>query len=101
MLTVLGLLVYSVIQRQGRLYLRIHDQQLPGNKGLTATPTAAVVLALFAPVALVRLLIDEQEVTQLSGVQSYRLLVCDALGLDSSWYAVSSAQKNGRDIQTP
>jgi hypothetical protein len=101
MLTVLGLLVYSVIQRQVRLSLRIHDQKLPGNKGLTATPTAAVVLALFAPVALVQLWIDEQEVTQLSGVQSYHLLVCDALGLDSSWYAVPSAQKNGRDIQTP
>src|SRR5262249_59813559 len=48
MLTVLGLLVYSVIQRQVRLYLRTHAQQLPGNKGLTSTPTAAVVLALFA-----------------------------------------------------
>jgi transposase len=101
MLTVLGLLVYSVIQRQVRLYLRTHDQQLPGNKGLTATPTAAVVLALFAHVALVRLWIDDQEVTQLSGVQPYHLLVCDALGLDASWYAVPSAQKNGRDIQTP
>jgi len=43
MLTVLGLLIYSVIQRQVRLYLRTHDQQLPGNTGLTATPTAAVV----------------------------------------------------------
>jgi hypothetical protein len=54
MLTVLGLLVYSVIQRQVRLYLRTHDQQLPGNKGMTATPTAAVVLALFTQVALVQ-----------------------------------------------
>ena len=101
MLTVLGLLVYSVIQRQVRLYLRTHDQQLPGNKGLTATPTAAVVLALFAQVALVQLWIDEQEVEQIYGVQPHHLLVCDALGLDSSWYAVPSAQKNGRDIQTP
>src|SRR4029434_1908128 len=50
MLTVVGLLVYSLIQRQVRLYLRTHDQQLLGNKGLTATPTAAVVLALFAQV---------------------------------------------------
>jgi len=47
MLTVVGLLVYSVIQRQVRLYLQIHDQQLPGNKGMTAIPTAAVMLALF------------------------------------------------------
>jgi transposase len=101
MLTVLGLLVYSVIQRQVRLYLRTHAQQLPGNKGLTATPTAAVVLALFTQVALVQLWVDEHEVTQLSGVQPYHLLVCDALGLDSSWYEASSAQKNGKDIQTP
>ena len=50
MLTVLSLLVYAVIQRQVRLYLRIQDQQLPGTKGATASPTAAVVLSLFAPV---------------------------------------------------
>jgi transposase len=101
MLTVLGLLVYSIIQRQVRLYLRTHAQRLPGNKGLTATPTAAVVLALFTQVALVQLWLDEQEITQFSGVQPYHLLVCDALGLDSSWYAVPSGQKNDRDIQTP
>jgi transposase len=53
-LTVVGWLVYSLIQRQVRLYLRTHDQQLPGNKGLTATPMAAVMLALFAQVALVQ-----------------------------------------------
>ena len=47
MLTVVGLLVYAVIQRQVRLSLRDHDQHFPGNKGPTATPTAAVVLALF------------------------------------------------------
>jgi hypothetical protein len=101
MLTVLGLLVYSIIQRQVRLYLQPHDQQVPGNKGATATPTAAVVLALFAQIALVQLWIDEQEVALLLGVQPHHLLVCDALGLDSSWYAVPSAQKNSRDIQTP
>jgi transposase len=54
MLTVVGLLVYSIIQRQVRLYLQTHDQQLPGNKGMTATPTAAVMLALFAHVALIQ-----------------------------------------------
>ena len=101
MLTVLGLLVYNVIQRQVRLYLRTHAQQIPGNKGLPATLTAAVVLALFTPVALVQLWIDEQEVAQFSGVQPHHRLVCDALGLDASWYAVPSARKNGRDIQTP
>jgi hypothetical protein len=41
LLTVVGLLVYAVIQRQVRLSLRDHDRQIPGNKGLTATPTAA------------------------------------------------------------
>ena len=101
MLTVIGLLVYTVIQRQVRLYLRTHDQQIPGNKGMTATPTAAVVLALFAQVALIQLEIDEQEVEQIYGVQPHHLLLCDALGLDASWYAVPLAQKNGRDIQTP
>jgi hypothetical protein len=101
MLTVVGLLVYSIIQRQVRLYLRTHDQQLLGNKGLTATPTAAVVLALFTQVARVHFWIDEHEVTQLSGVQPHHLLVCEALGLDSSWYGVPSGPKNGRDSQTP
>jgi transposase len=101
MLTVLGLLVYSVIQRQVRLYLRTHDQQLPGNKGLTATPTAAVVLALFTQVALVQLRIREQAVTQLSGVQPHHLLVCDALGLDASWYAVPSEHDSNQCSQTP
>jgi transposase len=101
MLTVLGLLVYSVIQRQVRLYLRTHAQQLPGNKGLTSIPTAAVVLALFSQIALVQFWIEDQEVTQISGVQPYHLLVCDALGLDASWYEASSAQKSGRHSQTP
>jgi hypothetical protein len=68
---------------------------------VTATPTAAVVLALFTQVALVQLWLDEQEVALLSGVQPHHLVVCDALGLDSSWYAVPSVQKNGRDIQPP
>src|SRR5207237_9004948 len=38
MLTVVGLLVYSLTQRQVRLYLRVQDQQVPGNKGATAPP---------------------------------------------------------------
>jgi hypothetical protein len=93
MLTVLGLLVYSVIQRQVRLYLRTHAQQIPGNKGLTATPTAAVVVALFAQVALVQLWLGHHEVVQLYGIQPHHLLICDALGLDHSWYAAPSVQK--------
>jgi transposase len=35
MLTVVGLLVYSLIQRQVRLYLLTQGQPLPGNKGST------------------------------------------------------------------
>jgi len=35
------------------------------------------------------------------GVQAHHLLLCDALGLDSSWYEVLSAYKNGRCSQTP
>jgi len=101
MLTVLGLLVYSVIQRQVRLYLRTHNQQLPGNKGMTATPTAAVVLALFAQVSMIQLGVDDQQVEQMYGVQAHHLLLCEALGLDSSWYEVPSAQKNRRGFQTP
>jgi hypothetical protein len=101
MLTVIGLLVYSVIQRQVRLYLGRHDQQIPGNKGTTATPTAAVVLALFSQVALVQLWIDNQTVVQVYGVQPHPLLICDALGLDSSWYAVPSAHKIDQFSQSP
>jgi transposase len=101
MLTVLGLLVYSLIQRQVRLYLLTHDQQVPGNKGATATPTAAVVLALFAQVALVQFQIGAQEGEQVYGVQPHHLLCWDALGLDRSWYEAPSAQKSGRGIQTP
>ena len=101
MLTVISLLVYTVIQRQVRLYLRTHNQQLPGNKGETATPTAAVVLALFTQVALVHFWIGEQEGAQVYGLQPHHLLIWEALGLDSSWYEAPSTQKNGRDIQTP
>jgi hypothetical protein len=98
---VLGLLVYSVLQRQVRLSLHTHDQQLPGNTGLTATPTAAVVVAFCAHVALVQVWIDAQAVAQSAGVQPQHRLVCAALGLDASWSAVPLAQKSGRDIQTP
>ena len=101
MLTVIGLLVYSVIQRQVRLYLRRHDQQIPGNKGPTATPTAAVGLALFAQVALVQFWISGHEVAQVYGLQPYHLLICDALGLDHAWYEAPSSHKIDQFSQTP
>src|SRR5215467_3766092 len=101
MLTVIGLLVYSIIQRQVRLYLRSQDQQVPGNKGATATPTAAVVLALFAQVALVQFLLGDHEVVQMYGVQPHHLLICDALGLDHACYEVPSAHKTDQFSQAP
>jgi hypothetical protein len=58
MLTIVGVLVYALIQRQVRFYLRAHDKPVPGNKGPTAIPTAAVVFALFAPVMLVQFAVD-------------------------------------------
>jgi hypothetical protein len=58
-------------------------------------------LALFAQVTLVQFWIGEEVVEQLYGVQPHHLLLCEALGLDSSWYTVPSAQKNGKGIQTP
>src|SRR5919202_1763639 len=101
MLTVVGLLVYSLIQRQVRLSLQTHDQQLLGNKGLTATPTAAVMLALFAHVALIQLEVAGQQIVQLYGVQPHHLLICDALGLDHTWYEAPSAHKIDQFSQTP
>ena len=101
MLTVVGLLVYSILQRQVRLYLQTHDQQLPGNKGMTATPTAAVMLALFAHVALIQLDVADQQIAQIYGVQPHHLLICDALGLDHAWYAGPSAHKIDQFIQGP
>jgi hypothetical protein len=100
-LTVIGWLVYSRIQRQVRVSLRTQDQPLPGNQGLTATPTAAVVVALLAHIALVHFQRGDPAGEQVSGVQPSHLLCCDALGLDRSWYETPSAQKSGRSIQTP
>ena len=86
MLTVVRLLVYAVIQRQVRLYLRDRDQQIPGNKGPTATPTATVVFALFTLVMLVQLAVDELCSLQVHGVQDYHPIVCEAVGIDQAWY---------------
>ena len=85
MLTVVGLLVYAVIQRQVPLYFREHDRHIPGNKGLTATPTAAVVFALFTPVTLVHFAVDNTPSFQVHGLQDYHRIVCDAVGIDQAW----------------
>lgn len=94
MLTVVGLLVYALIQRQVRLYLREQHQALPGNKGPTTTPTAAVILTLFSPVMLVQLSMDNTTMHPVYGVQPHHLLVCNAIGIDQAWYEVPSHQEN-------
>jgi transposase len=82
MLTVMGLLVYAVIQQQVRLSLREHDRHVPGNKGPTATPTAAVVFALFTPVTLVHFTVDNTPILPVYGIQDYHQIVCEAVGID-------------------
>ena len=94
MLTVVGLLVYAGIQRQVRLYLRDPAQQVPGNKGPTATPTTAVVFALFTPVMLVQFGVDEQLSLQVHGMQDHHRIVCEAVGIDPGWYQIPATGQN-------
>jgi transposase len=101
MLTIVGLLVYAVVQRQVRCYLRDHDRQVPGNKGPTATPTAAVVFALFTPVMLVQFAMDNTTSLQAHGVQDYHLMVCDAVGIDQMWYQGGVPGQNSLPWTTP
>ena len=101
MLTVVGLLVYAVIQRQVRRHLRDHDQQVPGNTGPTATPTAAVVFALFAPVTLGQCAVANTTSRQVYGIQNHHLLVGEAVGIDPAWYQGAAAGQNSRPRTTP
>ena len=91
MLTVVGLLVYSLIQRQ---YSQQQQQSIPGNKGDTALPTAAVVFESFASVTQIHLDFAGVEVCQVYGWQAHHGLICQALGLDEFWYTGSADQKN-------
>jgi hypothetical protein len=101
MLTVLGLLVSAVIQRQVHLYLRDHNQQIPGNKGPTATPPAAVVFALFAPVMLVQFAMENMTSLPVHGVQGQHLPVCEAVGIDPAWYQGATIGQNSLPRTTP
>jgi transposase len=101
MLTVVGLLVYTVIQRQVRHYLREQNQQMPGNKGPTALPTAAVVFALFTPVTLVHFALDNAPILHVHGIQEDHLIVCDAVGIDRAWYQGVAAGQNSLLSTTP
>src|SRR5262249_4271787 len=101
MRTVVGLLVYAVIQRQVRLYLCGHDRPLPGNKGLTSTPTAAVVFALLTPVMLVHFAADNTPSLQVHGVQDYHWIVCHAVGIEQAWYQGVAPGQNSPPWTTP
>jgi hypothetical protein len=96
-----GWLVYSVIQRQVRLYLLTPDQQVPGHTGETGRPTAAVVLALCAQVAVVQLRLGHRDIDPVYGRQPHHLRVCDALGLNHSCDGSPSADKKGKRGHTP
>jgi transposase len=101
MLTVVGLLVYAVIQRQVRLYLREQHQHIPGNKGPTALPTAAVVFDLFTPVMLVHFAVDNAPILHIHGIREEHLIVCDAVGIDRAWYQGAAAEQNSLLSTTP
>jgi hypothetical protein len=95
--TVVGLLVYGVIQRQVRQYLQQRHESIPGNKGETATPTATVVFESFASVTLVYLDLDGTIVSEVHGWQAHHRLICKALGLSDTWYDDVANRKNNRD----
>ena len=101
MLTVVGLLVYAVIQRHVRLYLRKPERQIPGKKGLTATPTAVVVFALCTPVMLVYSTVDNIPSLQVHGVQDYHRLICNAVGIAQTWYQGGTTGQNSLLRTTP
>ena len=101
LLTGVGVLVEAVIPRPGRLSRRDHAQHVPGNKGPTATPTAAVVFALFAPVTLVQFAVGKTTSHQVHGIQDNHLLVCEAVGIDPAWYHGGATEQNSRPRTTP
>jgi hypothetical protein len=101
MLTVVGLLGYTLLQRQVRLSLQRQQQQRPGNKGPTATPTAAVILSLFTQGMLVQIQVGTSEMCQGYGLQAHHGMICDALGVNRSWYGSPSTQQNSPISTTP
>ena len=84
-----------------RLYLRAHERHIPGNKGLTATPTAAGVFALFTPVMLVHCTVDDIPSRQGHGVQDYHRLICDAVGIAQAWYQGGATGQNSLLLTIP
>ena len=94
MLTVVGLLVYGLIQRQVRQYLQEHEATLPGNKGETDNPTATVVFESLTTLIRLELSIDGVTVYQFHGWQAHHERVFQALGLPSLVDDGLGTQKN-------
>lgn len=94
MLTVVGLLVYGLIQHQVRHYLREHQAVIPGNKGDTAIPTATVIFELFTTVTRIELNVDGMTVYQLHGWQAHHELICEALRLANLGDEDTATQQN-------
>ena len=55
------------------------------------------MLALFAQVALVQFWIGDYAIAQVYGLQPHHLLICEALGLDSSWYEATAVHKSAQN----
>ena len=81
MLTVVGLVVYGLIQRQVRQYLQEHEETIPSNKGETDTPTATVVFESLTTLIRLELTIDGVTVYQFHGWQAHHERVFRALEL--------------------
>ena len=79
---------------QVRLALRGQEQHLTGKKGPTATPTAPVVLVLFAHVTRVHFRVEHTAVLALYGLQAHYEMVCNALEIDCAWDEASSTPQN-------
>jgi hypothetical protein len=84
-----------------RVSLREHERHSPGNTGLTATPTAAVVCALLTPVRLVYATVDHIPSLQGHGVQDDHRLLCDAVGMTQAWYQGVATGQNSLPRTTP
>jgi hypothetical protein len=101
LLTVVGWLVDAVMPRQVRLSLRDHHPHIPGNKGPTATPPAAVGFALLTSVMLVQLVVEHTISLQGHGVQDDQLIICEAVGIDPAWYHGVATEQNALPRTTP
>jgi hypothetical protein len=99
MLTVVGLVVYGLIQHQVRRYLQEHEETIPGNKGETESPTATVVFESFTTLSRVELNVDGVSVDQFHGWQAHHERVFRALGLPPLIDNDPAIQKN--DLAMP